>query len=84
MASFTSKYEELMFFVDGEPRKFKKGSFSTEDKKEIEVLSKIIDAVRVDEEKAAPKKPEPKTEAKTEEKPKATRSRSTRKKASDK
>jgi hypothetical protein len=81
MASFKSKYEELMFFVDGEPRKFKKGAYSTSDKKEIEVLSGIVDAVRVDE-KAAPKKPEPKTE-KPEEKPKATRSRSTRKKASE-
>ena len=70
MAVYESKYAELAFYVDGKLRKFQYGKYQTEDPKEIEVLDKLADAVRVDaKEKAEPKPAEVETEAK----PKTTR-----------
>ena len=70
MAVYESKYAELAFYVDGKLRKFQYGKYQTEDPKEIEVLDKLADVVRVD----AKAKAEPKaTEVETESKPKTTR-----------
>lgn len=47
MALFTSRYEELTFYVDGKPRSFRHGKYRTEDKKEIAVLEKLADVKKV-------------------------------------
>lgn len=49
MAEFKSRYAELGFYINGKLRNFRAGRFVTEDAKEIEVLEKLTDAVRVDE-----------------------------------
>lgn len=38
-----------MFDVEGKPRRFHKGQYTTEDAKEIAVLEKLQDVERVDE-----------------------------------
>jgi hypothetical protein len=59
MAEFKSQYPELGFYVKGELKNFSGGTYATEDKSEIEVLDKLVDAVKVEE--AAPEsKPVPK------------------------
>jgi hypothetical protein len=64
MAKFTSRFPELGFYCCGEFRKFHAGQYVTEDAKEIEVLEKLTDAQRVDEEPKAPKAEEaPKAKA---------------------
>lgn len=60
MAVFESRFPELVFFVKGKARQFSGGRYVTEDKDEIEILSKLADVVRVDEPKESedePKKP---------------------------
>lgn len=65
MAKYESKYKELMFYVDGSPRKFKAGRYSTDNKAEQDALAKLADVKRVDEPKpAAPKQSEEKPKAK--------------------
>jgi len=66
VAVYESKYAELAFYVDGKLRKFQYGKYQTEDPKEIEVLDKLADVVRVDAKAKAEPKP-------TEAKPKTTR-----------
>lgn len=44
---FTSKYPELCFYVNGEARRFSNGTYRTEDKDELEVLSKLVDVKAV-------------------------------------
>jgi hypothetical protein len=63
VAKFTSRFAELGFYVNGEFRKFHAGEFTTDDKAEIEVLEKLVDAQRVDEPKAE-ESPKPKAPAK--------------------
>jgi hypothetical protein len=63
MAKFTSKYAELGFYVNGEFRKFYAGEYTTEDKAEIDVLEKLLDAKREDE--PVVEAPKPKAPAKT-------------------
>lgn len=68
MAKYTSRYKELMFYVDNSPRKFTAGKFETDNKAEQEALAKLADVKRVDEPKPAPQpKPEvaPKVKAKS-------------------
>jgi hypothetical protein len=65
VAVYKSKYAELAFYVDGRLRKFQYGKYQTNDPKEIEVLDKLADAIRIDEAKVEP--------AETESKPKTTR-----------
>lgn len=54
MALFKSRYDELSFYVDGKRKKFQNGEYKTEDKKEIEVLEKLRDVERVEDEKSKP------------------------------
>lgn len=73
MAVYQSKYAELTFYVDGQPRKFVSGRYKTENTKEIGVLNKITDAIRIDTPKTASKtepnqEPERKQTAKTKSK----------------
>lgn len=56
MAVFECRYPEMVFFVNGEARKFSGGRYVTEDKDEIEQLSKMADVVRVDDAKEAKEK----------------------------
>ena len=58
MATYESRYVELGFYVESQFRKFRNGRYVTDDPKEIAVLDKLVDAVRVDE----LKQPEPQTE----------------------
>jgi hypothetical protein len=58
MALYKSAYTELSFYVDKERKQFSNGEYRTDAKKEIEVLDKLLDAVRVDKEE--PKAEEPK------------------------
>jgi hypothetical protein len=65
MALYKSQYPELSFYVDKERNQFSNGEYRTNDKNEIEVLDKLVDAICVDEpkqEKEAeePTKPAPK------------------------
>lgn len=53
MALYKSNYPELSFYVDNDRKSFNKGEYRTENKKEIEVLERILDATRVDEPKPA-------------------------------
>jgi hypothetical protein len=55
MAKYKSQYLELGFYVKGERKQFSGGNYVTEDKVEIEVLDKLADAVKVEEEKPTPK-----------------------------
>ena len=64
MAEYKSQYPELGFYVNGEFRQFSGGKYSTEDKGEIEVLEKLIDASREDEPKPEPKSTPRKTATK--------------------
>lgn len=65
MAKYESKYKELMFYVDGSPRSFKAGRYSTDNKAEQDALAKLADVKRVDEPAPAPtKQPEDKPKAK--------------------
>lgn len=85
MAVYKSKYAELTFYVDGEPRKFKGGRYVANDKKEIEVLDSLTDATKVDEVK--PKeavKPEVKAEVKETPKQAPTKQAITTRKTSGK
>jgi hypothetical protein len=68
VAVYESKYAELAFYVDGKLRKFQYGKYQTNDSKEIEVLDKLADVVRVDAKTKAEPKP-----VETETKPKTTR-----------
>jgi hypothetical protein len=70
VAVYESKYAELAFYVDGKLRKFQYGKYQTNDPKEIEVLDKLADAVRVDAKSESEPKP---AKAETESKPKTTR-----------
>ena len=71
MAQFKSRYPSLGFYVNGELRRFSNGQFSTDDADTIDVLTKIADAQRVDEQPKAEAKPAtkaksaPATKAKT-------------------
>jgi hypothetical protein len=69
VAVYESKYAELAFYINGKLRKFQYGKYQTKDPKEIEVLDKLEDVVRVD----APKSNPAPVEAETESKPKTTR-----------
>ena len=71
MAVFQSKYRELAFYVDGRKHKFSNGEFTTDDEKVIAVLTKVRDAVRVDEPAQEPAKDEDKPEVKDAAKPAA-------------
>lgn len=51
MAKYTSRYPELMFYVNDELKRFSNGVYVTEDKDEVAVLDALIDAVKVDEPK---------------------------------
>lgn len=51
MAQYTSKYNELKFYVEGKLHAFSGGSFSTTDAKIIAVLNGLTDAVKVEEDK---------------------------------
>ena len=64
MAEFKSQYLELGFYVGGEYKRFDGGRYVTKDEATIEVLSKINDAQRVDEQKKAEEAPKPKAPAK--------------------
>ena len=55
MVKYTSRYAELIFYVNNKPRRFSNGKYKTESKAEQAVLDKITDAKRVDE--PAPKEP---------------------------
>lgn len=63
MAKYTSKYKSLGFYVNGVHKQFSNGIYETTDKEEIAVLSRVADAVKVDEPQS-PQAAEPKTEAK--------------------
>jgi len=68
MAEYKSQYPELGFYANDEFKQFSGGKYVTEDKGEIEVLDKLLDATRVDE-----PKPEPKTEPKATPRKTATK-----------
>lgn len=44
--SYTSRYAELGFYVDGQFHRFSSGYFRTDDPKVIAVLDRLADAVR--------------------------------------
>lgn len=67
MAVYTSKYPSLSFYVEGNRKQFSGGRFFTENKAEIEVLEKVVDAVRVEEPVKEEPKEKPKAEKKAEE-----------------
>jgi hypothetical protein len=52
MAHFKSNYPELGFYCCGEYRQFNNGEYVTEEAKEIEVIEKLVDAVRIDKAEA--------------------------------
>lgn len=58
MATYTSKYAELSFYVNGSERKFSAGKYEAGTQEEIAVLDRLVDAVRVDEPEPAAKKAE--------------------------
>jgi len=60
MALFKSKYEELTFYVGGKARSFRHGFYRTDDKKEIEVLEKLADVKKEDEDHAKDDEVKPK------------------------
>lgn len=47
MAVYESRYKELMFYVDGKPKQFKNGKYTTTSKEEEAVLNKIPDVKKV-------------------------------------
>jgi hypothetical protein len=51
MAKYKSQYQELGFYVKGERKQFIGGKYATEDKSEIEVLDKLSDAIKIEDEK---------------------------------
>lgn len=55
MAEYTSRYQELGFYVNGELKRFSGGRYVTEDKDENDVLDSLIDVEKVD--KPAEEKP---------------------------
>jgi hypothetical protein len=61
---FKSQYKELVFVVKGEMKRFSGGEYETENKDEIEVLTKLVSAQPVKEEKPESPKEEPKQEEK--------------------
>ena len=66
MAVFESHYKELGFYVDGNARNFRDGRYVTEDAKEIEVLTALVDVNRVDKpQKVAEEKPKKATARKS-------------------
>ena len=66
MVTYTSKYSELGFYINGDLKRFANGVYSTEDETEIEILEGLLDAQRVAEEtpKPKPKAPAKKTSGK--------------------
>lgn len=63
MAQYKSKYPKLGFYVGESLKHFSGGIYETDDKGEIEVLDKLVDAVKTDEQPEA-EKPAPKASAK--------------------
>lgn len=53
MAVFESNYKELGFYAKDTLHTFKNGRYVTEDKEEVAVLEKLVDARRVDKPKQA-------------------------------
>lgn len=47
MAVYESRYKELMFYVEGKPKQFNNGKYTTTSKEEETVLNKIPDVKRV-------------------------------------
>ena len=71
MAVFESNYKELGFYAGESFKKFKGGRYVTDDKAEIAVLEKLVDARKVEAEETKPEKPaEDKAESKPAPKPK--------------
>lgn len=64
MALFKSRFKHLTFYVGHHAREFVNGEYRTNDPKEIEILSRVLDAVRVDEEEEEEEKAEEQAEPK--------------------
>jgi len=63
MAKFTSHYQALGFYANGQLKRFSNGQYVTEDKDEIVVLSGMADVEVVVEEQKTEAKPAPKAPA---------------------
>jgi hypothetical protein len=72
MTLYKSKYPELSFYVGNERKKFNHGKYRTDNKKDIEVLDGLMDAVKVEKSKT--------DEPKSEEKPKSNASSKSKRK----
>ncbi|CAM2951824.1 hypothetical protein PASE110613_09130 [Paenibacillus sediminis] len=55
MSTYTSRYAELGFYVNGELRRFRNGEYRTDNADEAAVLDALVDAVKEQTEELAEK-----------------------------
>lgn len=63
MAKFTSRYQSLGFYVNGELKRFSNGQYVTDDKEEVAVLSALSDVEKVEEQQTKTEAPATKPSA---------------------